>query len=510
VSAKNPPTVEVTNLSKRFGSVQALDSVSARFEAGRLHALLGENGAGKSTLVKCLLGYHQADAGRIAIDGRTVRISHPGQAHALGLGMVYQHFTVVPEMTVAENFILGKETLPARIRWPEENDRLRAFMAKMPFQLDPERKVSTLAAGEKQKLEIVKQLYLGRRFLVLDEPTSVLTPAEADEVLGEMRRLANAHELTVVLITHKFREVDKFAEDVTVLRAGKLAGSLSREVATKEALAAMMFGKNTLDKPHLSTKVSTNETSPFLHIAELHADGDRGTPVLNGVNIAVYPGQIVGVAGVSGNGQKELVEVLAGQRALKSGAIFVDGREYSGTRKDIKRAGVSLMAEEPLTNSAVRSLSVMENLALRQFDEPPLAVGRYFLNRLQFLLLAKNLIARYRIRASSPYARLDTLSGGNVQRAVLARELSRDVNLLIIQNPCFGLDEEAANEIRKQIVQARDRGAAVLLISEDLDEIMEISDRILVFSGGAVTYETGREKAEVYEIGRHMAGAHAA
>ena len=510
MSVTSPPTVEVRSLSKRFGSLQALDSVSTRFESSRLHALLGENGAGKSTLVKCLLGYYQADAGEISIDGTTVRISHPGQAHALGLGMVYQHFTVVPEMTVAENFILGKERLPARIRWSDENDMLCAFMATMPFQLDPERKVSTLAAGEKQKLEIIKQLYLGRRFLVLDEPTSVLTPAEADEVLGEMRRLANANELTVVLITHKFREVEKFAQDVTVLRGGKLAGSLSQKEASKDTLASMMFGRNVLARPRFSTTAVANETAPYLRIADLHADGERGTPVLNGVDIAVRPGQIVGLAGVSGNGQKELVEVLAGQRTIKTGAVYVDGKVYSGTRREIKRAGVSLIAEEPLTNSAVRSLSVMENLALRQFDEPPLTIGRYFLNRMQFLLLAKNLIARYRIRASSPFARLDTLSGGNVQRVVLARELSRNVNLLIIQNPCFGLDEAAATEIRKQIVQARDRGAAVLLVSEDLDEIMEIADRILVFSGGVVTYETDRDKAEVYEIGRHMAGAHAA
>ena len=510
MSVNTPPTVEVRNLSKRFGSLQALDSVSTRFASSRLHALLGENGAGKSTLVKCLLGYYQADAGEVAIDGTAVRISHPGQAHALGLGMVYQHFTVVPEMTVAENFILGKEKLPARIRWSDENDMLRAFMATMPFQLDPERKVSTLAAGEKQKLEIIKQLYLGRRFLVLDEPTSVLTPAEADEVLGEMRRLANANELTVVLITHKFREVEKFAQDVTVLRGGRLAGSLSQKEASKNALAGMMFGSNVPDRPRFSATSPANETAPYLRIADLHADGERGTPVLNGVDIAVRPGQIVGLAGVSGNGQKELVEVLAGQRAIKSGSVYVDGKAYSGTRREIKRAGVSLIAEEPLTNSAVRSLSVMENLALRQFDEPPLTFGRYFLNRMQFMLLFRNLIARYRIRASSPFARLDTLSGGNVQRVALARELSRDVNLLIIQNPCFGLDEAAATEIRKQIVQARDRGAAVLLVSEDLDEIMEIADRILVFSGGVVTYETDRDTAEIYEIGRHMAGARAA
>jgi simple sugar transport system ATP-binding protein len=289
-----------------------------------------------------------------------------------------------------------------------------------------------------------------------------------------------------------------------------LAGSISQKEASKEALATMMFGTGTLDKPPVLTTASANGASPYLRIADLHADGDRGTAVLNGVNITVHPGQIVGVAGVSGNGQKELVEVLAGQRAIKSGLVYVDGKPYSGTRREIRRAGVSLIAEEPLTNSAVRSLSVVENLALRQFDEPPLAFGKYFLNRKQFLMFARNLIARYRIRASSPSVRLDTLSGGNVQRVILARELSRNVNLLIIQNPCFGLDEAAANEIRKQVVQARNRGVAVLLVSEDLDEIMEISDRILVFSGGVVTYETSRDNAEVYEIGRHMAGAHAA
>ena len=237
-----PPTVETIGLSKRFGSVKALDNASVRFAAGRLHALLGENGAGKSTLVKCMLGYYRADAGSILVDGRQRAIAKPQDAHALGLGMVYQHFTLVQQMTVAENLVLARAQTPLVIDWKAEHEALGAFMRRMPFELDPEYPVSSLAAGEKQKLEILKQLYLGRRFLVLDEPTSVLTPDESDEVLGEMRRLTDAGELSVVLITHKFREVLGHAQDVTVLRGGQVVGTHRMEETTQDALSELMFG----------------------------------------------------------------------------------------------------------------------------------------------------------------------------------------------------------------------------------------------------------------------------
>src|SRR6185295_19007008 len=231
-------------LAKSFDHVRALDAVSVKFRAGRLHALLGENGAGKSTLVKCLMGYYRADAGQMLVDARQRVIQHPRDAHALGLGMVYQHFTLVPQMTVAEYFLLGRAHLPAVIDWAAEHVALGDFMARMPFQLDPQRPVATLAACEKQKLEILKQLYLGRRFLVLDEPTSVLTPGEADEVLGEMRRATDAGQLTVVLITHKLREVMQFAQDVTILRAGKVAAQTDVASASQAHLAALMFGQS--------------------------------------------------------------------------------------------------------------------------------------------------------------------------------------------------------------------------------------------------------------------------
>jgi simple sugar transport system ATP-binding protein len=324
-----------------------------------------------------------------------------------------------------------------------------------------------------------------------------------------MRRLVNDGQLTVVLITHKFREVEQFAQDVTVLRAGRIAGHLDAAEATGSRLASMMFGMADVEKVSTVTARSNPPKGdlPYLAISNLQANGDRGTPALTGTNITVKPGEIIGVAGVSGNGQRELVEVLAGQRNASGGTVHVSGQPFTGKRSEIKRAAVSLLTEQPLANAAVRSLSIMENLALRQFDEPPLAKGGWILDRFALGSFAEALIRRYQIRAPSPSARLETLSGGNVQRVVLARELSRDVRLLIIQNPCFGLDTAAATEIRKQIVKARDEGAAVLLISEDLDEIMEISDRVLVMSGGRITYETNIENAEVYEIGRHMADA---
>ena len=498
------PEVEIVDFSKRFGAVQALDAVSVRFTAGRMHALLGENGAGKSTLVKCLMGYYKVDAGRILVDRQARAIAHPYDAHALGLGMVYQHFTLVPQMSVAENFVLGRERLPAVLDWAAEHTALRKFMARMPFRLDPRRLVATLAAGEKQKLEILKQLYLGRQFLVLDEPTSVLTPGEADEVLGEMRRLADAGELTVVLITHKLREVMEFAQDVTILRGGKVVARIDAADASEQRLAAMMFSQSH-DTAKLELASRTGPSANYLEIEHLHALGDRDTIAVAGASLAVRSGEIVGIAGVSGNGQKELVEVLAGQREAESGSLRIAGRAFNGTRRELKQYGVSLLTEEPLANAAVRSMSVMENLSLRQFDQLPLARGRFVLNRRAMRPFAEDLIRRYGIRTASLFARLDTLSGGNIQRTVLARELSRDVRLLIMQNPCVGLDAAAVAEIRSQIMRARERGAAILLISEDLDEILDLSDRVLVMAAGRISYETDRASADRYEIGRHMA-----
>jgi len=496
-----PPFVEIVSLSKRFGSVQALDTVSERFPPGCFHALLGENGAGKSTLVKCLMGFYKADDGNILIDGRERRIDGPQSVQGLGLGMVYQHFTLVEPMTVAENLVLARPEIPAVIDWGAERADIARFMDDAPFTLDPDAPVSSLAAGEKQKLEILKQLWLGRRFLILDEPTSVLTPAEADEVLGQMRRLTDAGTLSVLLITHKFREVMTYARTVSVLRGGRHVGSAVVAETDEGHLAEIMFGASA---PRADiARAERADAAPYLQIAGLRARGNRGELSVHDAALEVSPGEIVGVAGVSGNGQKELVEVLAGQRSAEAGTVRVARQPWTGARSEIRARGVRLLAEEPLANSGVRKMSVMENLALRDYDEAPLARG-ILVSRGAMRRKARDLIARYKIRTPGPDAALETLSGGNVQRTVLARELAGSVKLLVAQNPCFGLDASAAAEIRSQLIEARNCGAAILLISEDLDEVLQLSDRVLVMSSGRIVYETPGARADRYEIGRHM------
>jgi general nucleoside transport system ATP-binding protein len=508
MNTRPPPLIEAVDLCKRFGSVQALDGVSARFEPGTFHALLGENGAGKSTLVKCLMGFHALDAGTIRIDGVPRAIADPRAAHALGLGMVYQHFTLVPSMTVAENLLLARADVPRVIDWRAERRAIDAFFERMPFRLDPDAQAVSLAAGEKQKLEILKQLYLGVRVLILDEPTSVLTPQEADEVLSHARALADTGALTVVLITHKFPEVLAHAREVTVLRGGRNAGGGPVAGLDANALVRMTFG----ERPMAATTEHEEHPAgvPYLELRGLSALNDRGALAVRELSLSVASGEIVGIAGVSGNGQRELVEVLAGQREPEAGEMSVAGQPYHRTRKEMRARGVCLLAEEPLASSCVRTLSVADNLALRDFDVTPFARAGGLVDRKAIEERARTLIDLFRIRCAGPQARVDTLSGGNVQRTVLARELSGDVRLLIAQNPCLGLDFAATGEIRSRILEARNRGAAVLLLSEDLDELLELADRIVVMLEGRFVFAIDRRQASATEIGRHMTGHHPA
>lgn len=498
-----PPSVQVVGMSKRFGSLTALDNVSIQFRPGTFHVILGENGAGKSTLVKCVMGYYRADAGEIWIDGTPRVITNPHHAHHFGLGMVYQHFTLVPNMTVAENLVLGEEDLPAVIDWAQQHQRLQAFQSTMPFRLDLDRPVASLAAGEKQKLEIMKQLFLNHRVLILDEPTSVLTPAEAKQVLGLMRQMSEQDRLSVVLITHKLREVEEFATEVTVLRAGRVAGGGLAGDLTHGDLVQLMIGRKEISNV-LNRRTSAKSVNN-LEIRGLTVRNDKGLLAVEDVTLRVQAGEIVGVAGVSGNGQRELVEVLAGQRQPESGEIFANGTRYRRTRQEMRRQRIHLLPEEPLRNGLVRSMSVSENLAFRNFDRDENTYLRWFVSRQALRRQALDLIERYGIKAQGPDARIETLSGGNVQRTVLARELSEDVSVLIVQNPCVGLDLSAVAEMRSRIMAVRNAEAGVLLISEDLDEILELADRIVVMFEGCFVYETPRDQADVRTIGRHMA-----
>jgi len=346
--------VEIIEMTKRFGAFTALDGVSIRVAAGSFHALLGENGAGKSTLVKCLVGYHRPDAGEIVVGGRERDIRSPHDAHALGIGMVYQHFTLVPSMTVAENLVMAREDVPARVRWRQERERLAEFMTTVPFSLGLDEPVTRLAAGEKQKVEILKQLYLRRRFIILDEPTSVLTPAEADEVLGMLKAMVLAGDVTVLMITHKFREVMAFADTVSVLRRGRLAGEGLLSDLTTHTLAEMMVGSRKFPESHADRRNDWDpDRAPRLAIEDLVVEDDAGLVAVDHMTLSVRPGEIVGIAGVSGNGQRELVEALVGQREPVAGRIQVDGQPYRATRRAIRFYGKFSLPEEPLRNACV-------------------------------------------------------------------------------------------------------------------------------------------------------------
>jgi ABC-type uncharacterized transport system ATPase subunit len=495
--------VEAVGVTKRFGEFMALDAVSIKVTAGTFHALLGENGAGKSTLVKCIMGYTQADEGAVVIDGHEQSIDNPRAAHALGLGMVYQHFTLVPAMTVMENLVLARADVPAVVDWRRERQALESFLARMPFKIPLDAKVSAISAGERQKCEILKQLYLDRRFLILDEPTSVLTPGEADEVLGMLRRTAVAGELTILMITHKFREVMAFADEVTILRRGKLAGHGRVAKLTPDDMARTMIGAEELTvAPPRTTEVGGSR----LEITGLSALDDAGEPALNAVSLTVRSGEIVGIAGVSGNGQRQLVEVLAGQREASGGAVRIAGDPYRATRAEMRRHRLSCLPEEPLRNACVARMSVAENLAFRDFDHAPFAAGGWWLRGPAFRAEAERKIASYGIKTRSPDTAVGELSGGNVQRTVLARELGTEVDVMIAANPCFGLDFAAVAQVHAEIVAVRNRGAAVLLVSEDLDELLELADRIVVIFNGRLVYEARASEANLTEIGRHMAG----
>ena len=513
--------LDTYQLTKRFGGFTAMDSVTMRVEPGTVHALLGENGAGKSTLVKCVAGFQRAEEGSVLIDGREQDIANPIVARSLGIGMVYQHFTLAPGMTVAENLLLAGGKTPALIDWKAKRAELKAFLATTPFSLDLDVRPSELAAGEKQKLELLKQLYLKPRLLILDEPTSVLTPQEADEVLGHVREFARSGQCTVLIITHKFREVMAYADAVTVLRRGKAVHHTRVADTDPKRLAAAMMGEGAAPPPELvvaDEAVATPMAKPAaarnagyaLQVENLQAQGDRGTLALHGMSLAVRPGEVLGVAGVSGNGQRELVEALVGQRARLSGQVSVMGEAYHATREENRRLKVRSLPEEPLRNACVGDLSVAENMALRDFDQPPLANPKLggLLNFPAWRSRAREWIAEYGVKTQGEGAPIKSLSGGNVQRAVLARELAGDINVLIAANPVFGLDFAAVAEIHSRILKVRDKGGAVLLVSEDLDELLELSDRIVVMSEGRVVFETDAASAERHVLGSHMGGGH--
>ena len=396
-------SIETIGMTKIFGSLVALEDVSIKVEPGTFHALLGENGAGKSTLVKCIMGFYSADKGQVLLNGQEVPIHNPRDARAHGIGMVYQHFTLVPSLTGAENLVISRADASAIIDWKKEMASLETFLQRMPFRVPLDVPVSAMAAGEKQKLEILKLLYLDQHLLILDEPTSVLTPDEADEMLGLLRGMAKRKDITVIMITHKFREVTSFCDSVSVLRRGRLIGGGKVSDLSTEQMARMMIGDTQIREGAVRAARPPGET--VMELAALYADDDEGLPALEQVNLKVHAGEIVGIAGVSGNGQSELVEVLSGQRELTDGRILIKQKPFEPKRDSFYRLKIFGLPEEPLKNATVPRMTVAENMAFRTFDKPPAAKLGWWLSPGPMRAKARELIARHRVKTATCSAR---------------------------------------------------------------------------------------------------------
>jgi ABC-type uncharacterized transport system ATPase subunit len=492
------PALELRGITKRFGPLVANDGIDFDVRRGEVHALLGENGAGKTTVMRIAYGLTHLDAGQIRVDGQVQAIRSPRDAIRAGIGMVTQHFALVRPMTVAENLALGRSR-GMRLDLDEARRRGADASERFGIRVDPAARVDELAVGQQQRVEILKALSRDCRILILDEPTAVLVPDEVNALFATLRSLV-ADGMSVIFISHKLAEVRAISDRVSVLRRGKLVGSVPGATDERE-LAGMMVGRPTfgVERP---AEGAAPPGSPILRIRDLNANGPHGLPALSEVTLAVAGGEILGVAGVSGNGQTELVELLSGMREPTGGSIAVDGVELAGgdpTR--MVRARVGRIPEDRHA-SLIGDLSVAYNLVLEHLDDFRRG-GRIDEHRVHEHAL--DLIDRFDIRAR-PNDPVATLSGGNIQKVLLARVLSRDPRLLVVSQPTRGLDVGATEYVRSQLLARRAEGAAIVLVSEDLDELLALSDRLIVLYEGRVVGEMGAREAGPEQLGMLMAG----
>lgn len=493
------PVVELRGITKHFGSLVANDHVDFDVEVGEIHALLGENGAGKSTLMKILYGLYQPDEGEILINGSPVNLKSPADAIASGIGFVSQHFSLVPTFTVSENVLLGHEG-GFMIDKAAMKQRVTAMAASLGMNLDPDAVVGKLAVGQQQRVEILKALYRNCRVLIMDEPTAVLTPQDTEKLFETLRHL-QAQGMSVIIITHKLNEVLAVSQRVTVLRLGKVVGRTATADTTQTGLSEMMVGRKTV------TVVRNTEHEvgmlAKLDVRDLQMTDKRGGLLLRGLSLAVRGGEVVGIAGVAGNGQSELVAILTGMAAPQSGSVLVNVKPMPfGQPKTLSKLKVARIPEDRL-KGIIGDLSVADNLMLEQSDQ--FTSFGHLKNR-KIRENAEKLIRDFQIKAS-PNDPARTLSGGNIQKIILARSLAQDPEVIIASQPTRGLDVGATEYVHQKLLEQKQRGAAILLISEDLDEILVLSDRILVIYEGRIVGEFAAENADVQAIGALMTGA---
>jgi ABC-type uncharacterized transport system ATPase subunit len=497
------PLLELTGITKRFPGVVANDHVDFELRRREVHALLGENGAGKSTLVNVLYGLYQPDEGEIRINGKPVSIRSPKDAIDLGIGMVHQHFMLIPVMTVAENIVLATEPRHAGVLldYDAAVERVQQLARTFNFAIDPRARVENIGVGQQQRVEILKALYRGAEILILDEPTAVLTPQEAQELFGILRSLV-AEGMSVIFISHKLHEVLEIADRVTVLRRGKTIETLPREGATQPQLAKLMVGREVLLRVD---KNPAEPGEPLLEVEDLHVLDERGLPAVKGVSFSVRAGEIVGIAGVDGNGQSELIDALTGLAKPQSGTIRAGGHDITrdSARKRLEE-GVGHIPEDRQRRGLVLDFTLAENLGLHDYrEEPNSRFGFLFPSRL--IAWARGVLKAFDVRGGGPQTLASALSGGNQQKVVIAREVERDPRVLVAAQPTRGLDVGAIEFVHRRLVEERDEGRAVLLVSLELEEIMSLSDRILVIFGGEVVGEYGPDVTEE-ELGVAMTG----
>ena len=493
--------VEMVQICKRFPGVVACDCVDFDIRTGEVHALLGENGAGKSTLMKILYGLYQPNSGTIRINQDAVRITSPLDAIGNGIGMVHQHFMLVDTLTVAENVALGLPSGPV-LGLAQVEERISQLSADYGIQVNPRAPVWTLSVGERQRVEIIKALYRGADLLILDEPTAVLTPQEGDELFGTLRRMAaDGHSL--IFISHKLHEVLALADRITVLREGRLIGTQPREGVTRPQLARMMVGREVLlARTHLPVEMG----HVGLALRDVSARGATGQLALQNVNLEVHSGEILGVAGVSGNGQSELAEVVAGLRPLVAGRVEINGQDISHHSPAQRTTnGLAYIPEERMLDGVIQEFSVAENMILQDHIRPPYSKGLF----IDFGAVARQsraLVEQFRVKTPTIDTPVKSLSGGNIQKLILARELARNPKVLIAAQPTRGVDIGATEYIHQRLLDQRSQGTATLLISEDLDEVLALADRIAVLYEGRIMDIVDRDATSAEEIGLLMAG----
>jgi len=503
----NETVVLMKDIVKTFpGGVVANDHITFDLKRGEIHGLLGENGAGKTTLVNILYGLYKPDSGEIYVKGRRVKLNSPRDAIKLGIGLVPQHFKLVEVHTVVENIILGLKEYGFILRIREAEERIRELARKYGFRIDPKAKIWQLSMGERQYVEIMKALFRNADILILDEPTTVLTPQETEQLFKVLKRMKEEGK-SIIFITHKLDEALTICDRITVLRKGKKIGTVTPDKVTKVDLARMMVGREVLFRISKS-KMKVKAEKPILIVENLSVLSDKGVLAVKNVSFSVYPGEILGIAGIAGSGQEELMEAIAGLRKPVKGKIIIKGRDVTyASPREIYELNVAYIPEDRIRTGSLPNLTLWENLILKHHRRKPLVKHKIILNFKEIFKFAEKRKREFEIVAPNIFVPARTLSGGNLQRLILARELTGKPDLILAVYPTRGLDVGATEYVRKVLLRERDRGAAIVLVSEELDEIFQLSDRIAVIHNGELMGIVPTSQATVEEIGLMMGGA---